>query len=201
MPFGTKVLINAGLKIILGTTDISKDFQEAIQKANEDVAQNTGKWIAKKFEDYESEKTSFIKYRESLEKFCLLKDKPVVIFIDELDRCKPTFAVQLIERIKHLFDVPNLIFVLLINKEQLENAIKGVYGHETDAAKYLGKFVNFFFRLPRGKNLAMVSLRNNKTKDFIEDVMKRYKFDSSQQILCTNLNGAVTSSQIFANYL
>lgn len=42
VPFGTKVLINAGLKIILGTTDISKDFQEAIQKANEDVAQNTG---------------------------------------------------------------------------------------------------------------------------------------------------------------
>ena len=66
-----------------------------------------------------------------------------------MDRCKPNFAVSLIERIKHYFDVPNVVFILLLNKEQLENAIKGVYGINTDATKYLDKFINFYFNLPK----------------------------------------------------
>ena len=35
-------------------------------------------------------------------------DKPLVIIIDELDRCKPTFAVEIVEKIKHLFSVENV---------------------------------------------------------------------------------------------
>jgi len=74
------------------------------------------------------------------------------VFIDELDRCRPDFAVRLIERIKHFFETPNVVFVLLIHREQLNRAIAGVYGPSTDGAAYLSKFVHFFFTLPAADN-------------------------------------------------
>ena len=53
---------------------------------------------------------------------------PVIFFVDELDRCNPRYAVAVLERIKHLFEIPNIIFVLAINKKELSNAIQGYYG-------------------------------------------------------------------------
>jgi predicted KAP-like P-loop ATPase len=76
------------------------------------------------------------------------KGKPLVIIIDELDRCKPTFAVEVIEKIKHLFSVENVVFVLVMNKKQLENAIKCVYGEGIDAHAYLQKFINIETTIP-----------------------------------------------------
>ncbi|MCP5250213.1 MAG: hypothetical protein H6939_00575 [Burkholderiales bacterium] len=84
--------------------------------------------------------------------YCATQNKPVVIFIDELDRCKPTFAIKLIERIKHFFDVPGLVFVLLMNRKQLESALEKYYGTSTlDSKEYLGKFINLYLTLPKYK--------------------------------------------------
>ena len=44
---------------------------------------------------------------------------PLVFIIDELDRCRPTFAIELLERVKHIFDVSNMVFVLGINRDEL----------------------------------------------------------------------------------
>lgn len=76
-------------------------------------------------------------------------DKPLVIIIDELDRCKPTFAVEIIEKIKHLFSVKNVVFVLVMNKVQLEESIRCVYGQNIDAHTYLQKFVNLETKIPK----------------------------------------------------
>lgn len=73
----------------------------------------------------------------------------LVIIIDELDRCKPSFAVEVIEKIKHLFSVPNVVFVLVMHKEQLEEAIKCVYGSNIDAHTYLQKFINIETSIPK----------------------------------------------------
>jgi len=54
-------------------------------------------------------------------------NSPLIIIIDELDRCKPTFAVEVIEKIKHIFSVKNVVFVLVMNKGQLEESIRSVY--------------------------------------------------------------------------
>ena len=76
-------------------------------------------------------------------------DKPLVIIIDELDRCKPTYAVELIEKIKHLFSVENVVFVLVMNRKQLEESIKCVYGQAIDAHTYLQKFIHIESKLPK----------------------------------------------------
>ena len=76
-------------------------------------------------------------------------DKPFVIIIDELDRCKPTYAVELIEKVKHLFSVKNVVFVLVMHRKQLEEAVKCIYGENIDAHTYLQKFINIEATLPK----------------------------------------------------
>ena len=57
---------------------------------------------------------------EYLNSLLLEKANRLVIFIDELDRCQPLFAVRLLERVKHYFDNPNITFVFSTNVEELQ---------------------------------------------------------------------------------
>ena len=75
-------------------------------------------------------------------------DKPIVLFIDELDRCRPDYAVEMLETIKHVFDVPNVKVVLITNTQQLRAAINHRYGLSVDSHRYLNKFLKYSFNLP-----------------------------------------------------
>ena len=78
----------------------------------------------------------------------LAAEKPIILFIDELDRCRPDYAVDMLEVIKHVFDVENVKVVLVTNTKQLRAAINHRYGVEVDAQKYLDKFLKYNFALP-----------------------------------------------------
>ena len=78
----------------------------------------------------------------------LAAEKPIILFIDELDRCRPDYAVDMLEVIKHVFDVENVKVVLVTNTKQLRAAINHRYGVEVDAQKYLDKFLKYSFALP-----------------------------------------------------
>lgn len=95
------------------------------------------------------------KSNESLEKrinsflndVVLEDEKKLIIFIDELDRCNPQYAVKLLERVKHYFNHPKLIFVISYNKSELQHSIKTLYGSEFSADKYLERFFDYEFGL------------------------------------------------------
>ena len=73
---------------------------------------------------------------------------PLVYFVDELDRCNPTFAVKVLERIKHLFEVDNVVFVLALDKEQFCHSINGYFGSESfDSEEYLKRFIDIEYTL------------------------------------------------------
>ena len=72
---------------------------------------------------------------------------PLIFIIDELDRCRPTFAIELLERVKHIFDIPNLVFVFGINRDELSSSLRSVYG-DIDADVYLRRFFDMEFVLP-----------------------------------------------------
>jgi hypothetical protein len=74
-------------------------------------------------------------------------DYPAFILIDELDRCRPSYAVEMLETIKHIFDIPGVVFVLATDTEQLQHAIKVIYGEGFDAQTYLGRFFKRRFYL------------------------------------------------------
>ena len=71
----------------------------------------------------------------------------LVFIVDEIDRCRPTYAIEVIERIKHLFDVPHVAFVIGVDKQQLMQSVKAVYGN-IDARQYLLRFFDLEFHLP-----------------------------------------------------
>lgn len=73
---------------------------------------------------------------------------PLVIVIDELDRCRPDYALEVLEVIKHFFAVPMVHFVLGVNTTALENSVKARYGQDIDATAYLQKFVSLTVALP-----------------------------------------------------
>lgn len=65
---------------------------------------------------------------------------PAFIFIDELDRCRPSYAVEMLEVVKHFFELDNIAFIVATDTEQLQHAVKAVYGEGFDAQTYLGRF-------------------------------------------------------------
>ena len=73
----------------------------------------------------------------------------IVFIVDELDRCRPDYALSLLEIIKHFFAVPNVHFVLGVNLDALSNSVVAQYGPNIDGAKYLQKFVSVTMHLPR----------------------------------------------------
>lgn len=132
--------------LTVGALDLDKEIEDA-------TAELTGGTV----EDIVS---AFRKEDELLEKFraelhsavALLPDagkKPTLVwFIDELDRCRPTFAIELLERIKHLFDVQDVVFVLSLDKRQLEASTAAVYGSDIDAVEYLRRFIDLEYGIP-----------------------------------------------------
>jgi hypothetical protein len=71
---------------------------------------------------------------------------PMFVLIDELDRCRPTYAIEMLEQVKHLFDVDNTIFLISTDGDQLAHSIKAVYGESFDGKRYLLRFFNRQYR-------------------------------------------------------
>lgn len=102
---------------------------------------------------YQQEYGAFKLFKESLEEYigaiAEISRNPVIIFIDELDRCNPSYAVSLLERIKHLFSTENAIFILSIDKDELCHSICGYYGSDNFSAKeYLRRFIDIDISMP-----------------------------------------------------
>ena len=74
--------------------------------------------------------------------------QPIVIMIDELDRCRPTYAIELLENAKHIFSVANVVFVLATNRRELAQSVKAIYGQGFGADEYLERFFDISFNLP-----------------------------------------------------
>ena len=73
---------------------------------------------------------------------------PLVFIIDELDRCRPNYALSIIECIKHFLMTPNIVFVLSMNREQMLGSVACEYGEGVKADRYLDKFIQLWVSLP-----------------------------------------------------
>lgn len=108
-------------------------------------------YLTTEVNEFEKRKKLMVRLKERLTEYISLNGsgKKSVIIIDELDRCRPHYAVSVLELVKHLFAIKNVVFVLAIDKEQLKHAICGVYGSSNlDANAYLQRFINVEYHLP-----------------------------------------------------
>ena len=84
------------------------------------------------------------------------ENRPLVVVIDELDRCRPSYAVELLEVVKHLFGVDRIVFVLAINRSELAHSVRALYGSGFDADNYLRRFFDVDFQLPEPERRAFI---------------------------------------------
>jgi len=152
LSWGAKIGFKVATLGALTASDIEA-LSEVKGDIADDVSKISSKFVQERLDAYSSSMAAFDSYRASLSALpeALESDNTnkLVVIVDELDRCKPTFAVSLIEEVKHLFSVPNVAFILVMNKEQLQESIRSVYGQGIDAHTYLQKFINLETRIPR----------------------------------------------------
>lgn len=86
--------------------------------------------------------------KKFFEEILFEKAEQLIIFVDELDRCRPSYAVRLLERIEHYFINDRITFVFSVNLEQLQHTIKNFYGDDFDACRYLDRFFDLRLSLP-----------------------------------------------------
>lgn len=142
LKFGSKTVLKAGVNWILrqDSTNVANDFDGAIKEVLDKSIDNI-------LSIHEKSEENIKALVEVLEK--ITKTNPMIIFIDELDRCRPNFAVKMLENIKHIFAINNLQFVLVANLNQIRSSIKHCYGEPVDSQSYLDKFLGFTFSLPQ----------------------------------------------------
>lgn len=143
-------LIAGAKAATLGALDLSSEYEAVVA----DVA---GGVVSDAVEVFQKEKAALKRLRVELEAAVAQlevvgKRESLIFFIDELDRCRPTFAIELLERIKHLFDLSNVIFVLSVDKAQLSASVASVYGEKTDTQEYLRRFFDLEFGIPKIKS-------------------------------------------------
>jgi hypothetical protein len=130
-------------------SDYSEDFSKATEKFFEIALQShTDRQQA--IADLRQSMGALVSYLQEQQ----IIAAPMVIFIDELDRCRPDYALRLLEGIKHLFNSYGVCFVVSTNLSQLSSAVKAVYGSEFNAYRYLKKFFSFEYHLPTPDNLS-----------------------------------------------
>ncbi|OBQ46064.1 KAP family P-loop NTPase fold protein [Halodesulfovibrio spirochaetisodalis] len=140
------------------TEEGAEEVGAALAGAAEGAVDGLEAAIKEKLQSRRKEKATFDSFAEAFSTLSeqlgrseggIEKSKPLIFVIDELDRCKPTFALALLEKIKHFFSVPNVQFLLVTNLEQLSKVVKAEYGTEINGEIYLQKFYDVSFSLPR----------------------------------------------------
>lgn len=144
--FSVKTALKAGFGHILreNMDELAEGMDKYIQEAADSAIDASVMAVLK---DHEKAKENLLALQSLLSE--LATESPMVIFIDELDRCRPDFAVQMLEVIKHTFNVDGVQFLLVTNTKQLKAAINHAYGSNVDAQRYLNKFIKFNFQLPK----------------------------------------------------
>jgi predicted KAP-like P-loop ATPase len=169
-----KAGLQAGVKFMsagLIEAEALKGTASEIVGAIRDEAEKSLDEILKdRLESHRSDKEAFAEFRKSLSELCEvlqiapakeavtidsdnqkneqeLQQRKMVLIIDELDRCRPSFALSILEHIKHFFSVDGVYFILVTSLNQLHSSVKFAYG-DIDARSYLEKFYHIRVQFP-----------------------------------------------------
>jgi hypothetical protein len=146
-PFG-KAVVSTGIKLatagILNLDGVTLGEYSEAELIN--LSEKLGELSIK---EISVDKTIRLRFKEEMTRYQQDINKKIMFFIDELDRCRPTFTIELLEVIKHLFNIENFIFVLSIDKEQLSHSVSTIYGQNTDTLGYLRRFFDLDYKLPK----------------------------------------------------
>lgn len=118
---------------------------------------------------FQSRKGALQRLKSALQSLFHDNSKPVFVLVDELDRCRPDFAVQYLETIKHVFDVEGLSFVLAVDLPQLENSARALFGNNLNFPEYYRKFAHRNICLPTPDKAGIQNLVTKYITRYLDD--------------------------------
>ena len=172
------------------TKQLSVDFSlsdKKIVNVADVIIESISGWNIKKIKDAFTSEDPFTTFKEQknieekIKEFLtgLLGERAnrLVIFIDELDRCNPSFAVQLLEQVKHYLVDERITFVFSVNLNQLQHTIKHHYGTEFDACRYLDRFFDLRIALPPADINSFYEELGFSSIHYVDEIIKMYNFE------------------------
>lgn len=127
-----------------------------------------------------------------------------IIFIDELDRCRPEFAIKVLEQTKTLFQQDNIVVVYSTDITQLAHSLQGVYGPRFDGRKYLERFYDKRLELNPIKPADYLLYKGINTMDgytFMDITIDLLGYKQASLRACNRLIDSITNlSRYIANH-
>ena len=108
-------------------------------------------------------------FAKSMERF----NRPVLVVVDDLDRCEPEFVVELIRGMQTILVSPRVVFLLLGDRDWIEKSFAEVHkvmegidvGPEHEfGARFVEKAIQFSFVLPK--------IRKEDRKTYLRSILK-----------------------------
>ena len=125
-------------------------------------------------------------------------DKPVVIMVDELDRCSPEYAVEMLQLLELIFYAENVVFVVSMNRAELVHSVRAFYGEKFDAEGYLERFFDNVFPLPSSKRSEYIASALESIRNDTIDTTRAEPFLNASELSLREIDRAIQQlEQIF----
>lgn len=147
---------------------VGEDGVDALRDTMDHVEDEKAESVRAVFKEYEDFKEAYDTVRKML-RGSRTEENKLLIVVDELDRCRPDFAVQTLEVVKHLFNVEGLVFLFSVDMEQLGCVIRGIYGESLDARNYLNRLFQYVTHLPEPDVQKYIELLFEEKKENFEE--------------------------------
>ena len=135
-----QALLRAGATVVSSLASHYLPIPDVMQ-SYEDLREQMETSTKLRLDRYRAAREDIKQFREALTK-TIGPDGRLVVCVDELDRCRPDYAIRFLEATKHIFEVEGVIFLLAVNLSELSNSVRALYGSEFDAQQYLRRFVD-----------------------------------------------------------
>lgn len=146
---------------------------DAAEAVKENAKEKSRKDTFNSVELFDLKKAGLKKLKDALKDVFGSEEPKAIIFIDELDRCRPDYAVHYLEVIKHIFDIHGIVFVLSVDVDQLRSAVRVLFGTEMNFEEYFRKFVHRSVELPQPLEQDLFKLVESYTHRFLSIQQKR----------------------------
>lgn len=184
-PFLGKAALRLGTSAIVGhAVSLTSNDDGSANEIAESLAIESGeltKSLAEFWAKEDGKRAAMAQFKSALEQLTRpnedgIVSQKLVVVVDELDRCRPDYALELLEIAKHFFKVSGIHFVLGVNLKELQNSVRVRYGTGISADKYLQKFYDVVFRL---SSHSANRPRQNHVEDYFEHLCNEYELDNS----------------------
>lgn len=163
---GTVVLAGNDLLGNISGINIKEILKEVEADLNGTDIQALG---AELYKEHSFKKKAYKTLRSELSTYIeKLHNKPLMVFVDELDRARPNYSVKFLEAIKHIFSIRGVCFVLAVDRDQLKASVEQLYG-EIDFENYYKRFVTREAQLPEVTKVDLMPFIQMQAHDFFDE--------------------------------